>query len=547
MRKLAVFSLTLLGLFDSAYLWWAYTSPRRPLVCFGGGCDVARASRFAHFLGLPLPFFGFAMYAVLALLVFAEPLISTALARRIRLSVGIISGVGVLASAYLTWVEAFVLHAWCFWCVVSAICVTGIFAFALLDLLHPPLERDFVRTRQLLAVFLVAVVAGAPAFWLLSRREELPPTPAISAAALAERLVRPESYVYGNPNGALTVVEFADFECPYCGRAELAAELARRKFAGQIRFVFRHYPIDSIHPQAEKAAEASECAAEQGKFWQAVGKLYEYQNDLSEPALRRYAAELGLEQRRFDECLASGRMAARVRRDKDDGLAVGVRATPTFFIAGKKFEGPLEPAQLAQFIERELAVSRAAVAQADGTPSDARKAKEGTPGRPPTKPPRPAAPPPAGSSTEPGHTDSSLAIPNAGGAFAQFSNPTLGCSEAETKKQQPTLIRTAEARQLFEAGHRAVFIDVRPAKEFANGRIPHAISLPVDDLERRWDTLPKDRTVVFYESGLSPGDVCASARAAGRLLLAHGFPQDHVKVYQDGLAGWKEANLPLER
>jgi protein-disulfide isomerase len=112
-----------------------------------------------------------------------------------------------------------------------------------------------------------------------------------------------------------------------------------------------------VHPQAEKAAEASECAAEQGKLWEAVRKFYTWQDDLSEDALKRYAAQLGLDKSRFDQCLASGSMTGRVRGDLEDGLALGVRATPTFFVGQKMVEGPLQVERFTQLIDQEL-VSR---------------------------------------------------------------------------------------------------------------------------------------------------------------------------------------------
>jgi rhodanese-related sulfurtransferase len=86
-------------------------------------------------------------------------------------------------------------------------------------------------------------------------------------------------------------------------------------------------------------------------------------------------------------------------------------------------------------------------------------------------------------------------------------------------------------------------VDVRPAGDYAAGRIPGAINLPADEIDRRWSTLPQDRTIVLYESGRSSGDICAAGRAVGRALLERGFPFGQVKVYQDGLAGWEGAGL----
>jgi rhodanese-related sulfurtransferase len=121
------------------------------------------------------------------------------------------------------------------------------------------------------------------------------------------------------------------------------------------------------------------------------------------------------------------------------------------------------------------------------------------------------------------------------------------CSEADAAKKQPTLIGTQEVRQLLTNKAGPLFVDVRPASDYAAGRIPGAINLPADDIDRRWSTLPEDRTIVLYESGRSSGDICAASRAVGRSLLEHGFPFSLVKVYQDGLVGWKRAEVGVDR
>jgi rhodanese-related sulfurtransferase len=128
-----------------------------------------------------------------------------------------------------------------------------------------------------------------------------------------------------------------------------------------------------------------------------------------------------------------------------------------------------------------------------------------------------------------------------------FGVQTAGgaCSEADAAKKQPALIDTRELRQLLAGNARPLFVDVRSASDYAAGRIPGAISLPADEIDRRWRTLPEDRTIVLYESGRSSGDICAASRAAGRALLEHGFPFSQVKVYQDGLVGWEGAGIGI--
>lgn len=490
-----------------------------------------------------MPAFGVAMYATLALLILAEPLGAASLARLARYVVAGISAAGFLFSLYLTGVAAFILHAWCTWCTISAVTVTVIFVLAIVDAFrsvpYPGPSVALSTVRRHFAVLVIMVVAGVPAFFVLARHGT-PPPPALtaSAQAVAERLVRPDSHITGNPEAPVTVVEFGDFECPACSTAEETAREIRRKYGSQIRFVFRQFPLTGIHREALKAAEASECAAEQGKFWEAVEKLYHGQSDLSEPALVRYASELGLDKDRFVACLASRSTTARVRRDVEDARALGLRATPTFFVGRQVIEGPLELGQFARLIEQELASHRPPLPGPGTSAVDPARVAE------PRARPSAAETRPAGNSS---FASGGLLAGGGTSIFTQFPRSATACSEEEAQGPQPALIRTTEAREFFASGPNALFVDVRPAADFKKARIPGAINVPADEIEGRWKSLPSDKSIVLYESGRSPGDVCAASRAAGRVLLAHGFAPERVKVYQDGLAGWEKASLPVER
>ena len=541
MRRLLVLALSLLGLFDSTYLWWVYTSPSRPLVCLGGGgCDAVRASAYAHLWGHPLPLFGVAMYGALALLLFSQPLGPARWAPARRYLVATLSGCGFLFSAYLTGLEGRVIHAWCAWCVVSALTVTAIFALSVWEIARPAPEPEPVealaQARTHFAVCMAALIVGVPAFYILSHHGELPSTVhQPPEAVIRERLIRPDSHVSGNPQAPVTIVEFGDFQCPACGKEQEVIREIRQKYGNQICWVFRQFPIPSLHEFAEAAAVASECAADQGKFWEAVDKLYDSQTDLSNDALRRYAAELGLDTKRFNQCLNSQATMARVRRDLDDAHALEVHGTPTFFVNRRALGRPPTVEELAQLIDQALGSRQAVTAQKQSpgeTPAD--------------KSDKPAA----SSSASPGGSLEAKPLLPGGGGASIFSSPGQGCSEDELKLQQPTLIRTLEAQQLFAASPKALFVDVRSATDFAMGRIRGAINVPIDQIEKRWNSLPKDQTIVLYEAG-RPGatglDVCADSRAAGRALLAHGFSPDRVKVDEDGLANWEKAGLPVKR
>jgi protein-disulfide isomerase len=156
----------------------------------------------------------------------------------------------------------------------------------------------------------------------------------------------------GSRDAALTIVEFADFGCPFSREESLVIRAAAAAYGDKVRFIYRDFPILELHPDAFNAAEAGECAAEQGKFWEYHDKLYANQSDLSADALVRYAAELNLSVGDFKRCLASDRNVAEVQADYEAGVAAGVRGTPTFFLNGTRVAGAIPADVLAKLIER---------------------------------------------------------------------------------------------------------------------------------------------------------------------------------------------------
>jgi protein-disulfide isomerase len=145
----------------------------------------------------------------------------------------------------------------------------------------------------------------------------------------------------GNADARLVVIEFSDFQCPYCGKhaRETFAELEEGYIAtGKVRYVFRHFPLDQSHPSAFKAAVAAECAADQGKFWEMHALLFANQHALAGTDLASYAKTLALDGDAFQRCLG-GPAKGKVRRDFNDGLKAGVSGTPTFFIGTVQKDG----------------------------------------------------------------------------------------------------------------------------------------------------------------------------------------------------------------
>lgn len=159
----------------------------------------------------------------------------------------------------------------------------------------------------------------------------------------------------GGPAGApITIIEFSDFQCPFCGRVNPALTKARETYGDKIRIVFRQFPLN-IHPQAPKAAEAALCANEQGKFWEMHDALFADQQKLAVPDLKAKAAALGVDAARFDACLDGNSMAAQVAKDLEDGQKAGVSGTPALFINGRFINGAVPYEELAKVIDDELA------------------------------------------------------------------------------------------------------------------------------------------------------------------------------------------------
>ncbi len=154
-------------------------------------------------------------------------------------------------------------------------------------------------------------------------------------------LVTSDDPSLGRADAPMTIVEFADFVCPYSKDASFTLRELSLQYPEKIHYIYRDFPITDLHPLAQKAAEAGECAAQQGRFWEYHDKLYQNQQDSSQERLYEFASELNLNTAQFRTCLDSGSKQDEVLQDYQDGLEAGVRGTPTFFINGTKIQGAI--------------------------------------------------------------------------------------------------------------------------------------------------------------------------------------------------------------
>ncbi len=214
---------------------------------------------------------------------------------------------------------------------------------------------------------LTAALAASAATWLVFRATAKLPTRLRIRALLgsAEVLIDlavpvdpARDHIRGATEAPVTLVEYGDLECPYCGQAEpVVRELLG---SGELRYVWRHLPLNDVHPRAQVAAEATEAAAEQGRFWEMHDLLFEHQDALRPQDLIRYAGELGLDVERFTDDLSRHTMAGRVAEDVDSADLSNVSGTPTFFVNGLRHQGAYDVETLSAAVH--LAKARAAVA-----------------------------------------------------------------------------------------------------------------------------------------------------------------------------------------
>ncbi len=159
------------------------------------------------------------------------------------------------------------------------------------------------------------------------------------------RLTPPVSerdHVLGSAEARVTLVEYGDYECPHCGALHPVVQAARKAFGGNLRFVFRHFPLRSSHPHALAAAKAAEAAGEQGKFWEMHDRLYQRQTELADEDLLRHARKVGLDLARLERELGARTHEARIREDLASAAESGARGTPSLFINGELYQGSLD-------------------------------------------------------------------------------------------------------------------------------------------------------------------------------------------------------------
>ncbi len=172
----------------------------------------------------------------------------------------------------------------------------------------------------------------------------------MSGGAFLVEPVNADDHSRGNEGAAITLVEYGDYECPYCAMADPVVKQLLEEFGEDLRLIFRNLPLADVHPHAEQAAEFAEAVALQGKFWEMHDALFKNRKDLTEPALRNYASDVGAEAKRLDEDLESGAPRRRVDADLESAIRSGANGTPTFFINGERYDASWSYEPFAEYL-----------------------------------------------------------------------------------------------------------------------------------------------------------------------------------------------------
>ena len=185
-------------------------------------------------------------------------------------------------------------------------------------------------------------------------RKAGPPIRLLLDAPRTEVKIGADDASEGPANAPVTIIEFSDFQCPFCQRVMPTLKQVRQKYGDKVRIVWKDFPLTSIHPQAFKAAEAGNCAREQGKFWEYHDRLFTNQQALQPEFLKKYAADAGLDAAKFNACLDTAKYSDRVQEQMGIGTGLGVASTPALFINGRLIAGAQPYETFVSIIDEEL-------------------------------------------------------------------------------------------------------------------------------------------------------------------------------------------------
>jgi uncharacterized membrane protein/predicted DsbA family dithiol-disulfide isomerase len=340
-RLLLYLALAAFALGSSALLLYEHLRPTPTFCTLAGGCDLVRQSRWSKLLGIPTPLYGVVAFGGLLVLAFLP---------RLRRILRLASQVVALGAIGLIVLQAVEVKAWCVYCMFADLSAVALGVLSWL-LARPPAAG---QGREARGSSIVAVAAGviAPFLFGLATRSpaaaqmEQPPAELIQPDDLPEPVAREQQ------PGVATLVEWLDFECPACRRQHELFERVLPQFGDRIRLVRKQLPLPG-HQHAVPAARAYCCAEEKGEG-EAMADLLMASEAPTKEACEAMASSLGIDLEWFRQCVDSERVTKRLERERQEGISVGVRALPTYYIGRERFEGNREEEAIRTSIERAI-------------------------------------------------------------------------------------------------------------------------------------------------------------------------------------------------
>lgn len=313
--RIAWWALASIGLGVSALLLYEYAAPAAQFCGDGGGCDLVRHSAYASLFGVPTPAFGVVFFAG-ALVVSTVP--------RWRALLLVFAAAGALSAIGFIVLQVAVIEAFCKYCLVADGAALALAALAV------PLfrSREESETRWSLAAPIAAAGVALPILLGIT-------TSVASDEGIAGEL--PHVIAREQRADVATIVEFLDFQCPYCRKQHETMKQVLADYNDKVRMVYKHVPM-SRHKYARGAAAAACCAEEQGKLFELADELFTAE-DLTERGCERLAERIGLDMDAYRSCLASDRPEQRLTSDLEDAIAVEVRGLPTFYVGHTRMQG----------------------------------------------------------------------------------------------------------------------------------------------------------------------------------------------------------------
>ncbi|MFA6160913.1 MAG: vitamin K epoxide reductase family protein [Patescibacteria group bacterium] len=370
-----MFWFAMIGLFAASYLLYTYTTGTELKCGIVHGCDVVRNSQWASLFGIPTPAFGVLFYAALIILSAYRAYALHKNVQYVRWLIVLMAVAGFAESLFLTGIEAFVLHAYCLWCLISAAASTGIFIFAWFDKkMEFGIETSGKELKVVFASLLVGLIAGGIGMYYLLKTN----APQIVDLTIGQQtasdgqlttgadepaegvdggflVVATSTPIEGPVDAKVTLVEFFDFQCPACGvYHKLVILPLREKYKGKIQFAPRNFPLVDLHPAAMGAAIAGVCAQRQNKFFEFYDLLYANQQKLARTDLENYAKSISLDVTAFDACLDDPSAQHQVLYDYNAGRSFGISGTPTLILNNALIDGAPNLDTLSQLIDERL-------------------------------------------------------------------------------------------------------------------------------------------------------------------------------------------------